>query len=87
MMKYPEKEALPMEIGLGEMALGEMARVTKGDAEGMLGSRLKAFGLVPGTRVCCRYRAPGGKVTAVEFRGTTVALRARDLQRIRVYPE
>ncbi len=76
-----------MELGLGEMALGEMARVTKVEAEGTLGSRLKVFGLVPGTRVCCRYRTPGGKVTAVEFRGTTVALRTRDLQAIRVQPE
>ena len=75
-----------MELGLGELALGEMARVTKVE-DGALGGRLKDFGLVAGTQVCCRYRTPGGKVTAVEFRGTTVALRTRDLQAIRVQPE
>ena len=76
-----------MELGLGEMALGEMARVTRVETGGSLGERLKDFGIVAGTRVCCRYRAPGGKVTAVEFRGTTVALRTKDLQAIRVQPE
>ena len=74
-----------MEMGLNQLRLGEMAKVT--GVDGMLQSRLKDFGLVPGTRVCCRYRTPGGKVTAVEFRGTTVALRTRDLQAIRVQPE
>ena len=74
-----------MEMGLNQMGLGKMARVT--GVEGMLKRRLKDFGLVPGTRVCCRYRTPGGSVTAVEFRGTTVALRTRDMQAIRVQPE
>lgn len=74
-----------MEIGLNQMGLGKLAKVT--GVDGALKSRLRDFGLVPGTRVCCRYRTPGGKVTAVEFRGTTVALRTRDMQAIRVEPE
>ena len=74
-----------MEMGLNQLCLGEMARVT--GVDGALKSRLRDFGLVPGTRVRCRYRTPGGKVTAVEFRGTTVALRTRDMQAIRVQPE
>ena len=74
-----------MEMGLNQMGLGKLAKVT--GVDGSLGSRLKDFGLVPGTRVCCRYRTPGGKVTAVEFRGTTIALRTRDMQAIRVQPE
>ncbi len=76
-----------MEIALGELALGKVAKVTEVETGGTLGNRLKDFGLVAGTRVCCRYRTPGGKVTAVEFRGTTVALRTKDLQAIRVQPE
>lgn len=52
-----------------------------------LQSRLQDFGMVPGTLVCCRYRSPGGFVTAVECRGTVVALRTRDLQNIRVQYE
>ena len=84
-MKYPEREGLPVEMGLDQMGLGKMARVT--GVDGTLRNRLKDFGFVPGTRVCCRYRTPGGSVTAVEFRGTTVALRTRDMQAIRVLPE
>lgn len=87
MMVYPEWEGLPMEMGLGELGLGRMAKVLRVETDGTLGARLKDFGLVPGTRVCCRYRTPGGTVTAVEFRGTTVALRTRDMQAIRVRPE
>ena len=85
MMVYPEWEGLPVEMGLNQLKLGEMAKVT--GVEGVLKNRLRDFGLVPGTRVCCRYRTPGGSVTAVEFRGTTVALRTRDLQSVRVQPE
>lgn len=76
-----------MELGLNELALGKTAKVTKVKENGTLGSRLKDFGLVPGTCVCCQYRAPGGKVTAVSFRGTTVALRTKDLQNIWVQTE
>lgn len=76
-----------MEMGLNQIRLGKTARVIRMETDGTLGSRLKDFGLVPGTRVCCRYRTPGGKVTAVEFRGTTIALRTRDMQAIRVQPE
>ena len=47
-------------------------------------NRLRAFGMVPGTQVRCRYRRPGGSVTALEFRGAVVALRTRDMARIRV---
>ena len=73
-----------MEMGLDKLPLGVSGQITQ-MAEGLpLTRRLNQFGMVPGTRICCRYRTPGGSVTAVEFRGTVVALRTRDMSAIRV---
>lgn len=73
-----------METVLSCIRPGIKAEVLKIDTDAGLKCRLRDFGLVPGTVVCCRYRTPGGSVTALEFRGTVVALRTRDLQKIRV---
>ena len=73
-----------MQRGLDQVRLGIRAVVTKIEAEPLLRQRLQDFGCVPGTAVCCRYRSPGGFVTAVEVRGTVLALRTRDLGKIRV---
>ncbi len=73
-----------METGLDCLRLGQLATVLEINTDKSLKYRLQAFGFVPGTQVCCRYRTPGGSVTALEFRGTVVALRTRDMQKIRV---
>lgn len=73
-----------MQTNLNFLRLGRHAVVEMVDTEPALRQRLRDFGLVPGTHVCCRYRTPGGSVTAVEFRGCVVALRTRDLEKIRV---
>lgn len=73
-----------METGLHCLRLNTPAVVTKIDAEAYFMDRLRDFGLVPGTQVVCRYRSPGGKVTALAFRGTVVALRTADMRKIRV---
>lgn len=73
-----------MQMGLDQVRLGIKAVVTHIEAEPLLKGRLQDFGCVPGTAVCCRYRSPGGFVTAVEVRGTVLALRTRDLKKIRV---
>ena len=46
--------------------------------------RLKDFGLVPGTQVTIRYRSPDRGVVALEFRGTVVAMRTRDVKGVQV---
>ena len=71
-----------MQNGLEQVRLGERVRVT--EVQGALKRPLMDFGCVPGTEVCCRYRSPGGFVTAVELRGTVLALRTADLKKIRV---
>lgn len=73
-----------METSLDYISPGKRAVVTKINMDASLKCRLRDFGLIPGTTVCCRYRSPGGQVTALAFRGTVVALRTRDLQKIRV---
>ena len=73
-----------METSLDQLRTGVGAIVTKIGVKGELARRLQDFGLVPGTLVCCRYRSPGGQVTALELRGTVVALRTRDLKNIGV---
>lgn len=72
-----------MEIALHELHPGEAARVTEMACGAALTARLKDFGLVPGTELSCRYRSPGGTVTALELRRTVLAVRTRDLRRIR----
>ena len=73
-----------METGLDCLRLGQKGTVLEINTDQSLRGRLQAFGLIPGTLVCCRYRTPGGSVTALEFRGTVIALRTRDMQKIRV---
>jgi len=73
-----------MESGLHCVCPGECAVVTEIAVGKALGARLRDFGLVPGTAVRCCYRSPDGRVTALALRGSVLALRTRDLQRIRV---
>lgn len=74
-----------MEIGLNRLGLGVQAEVTRVGGNARMKKRLEEMGLVSGTQVCCRYRSPGGFVTALEFRGTVLALRTRDLKHIKVW--
>ena len=73
-----------MEISLDQLRPGREAVVIWMDTCEAYRCRLRDFGLVPGTKVCCRYRSPGGQVTALSVRGAVVALRTRDLKLIRV---
>ena len=72
-------------MGLQHLQPGAQAVVIRVSGEAKLRSRLTELGLVPGTKVKCRYRSPGGFVTALEFRGAVLALRTRDLRHIRVW--
>ena len=73
-----------MEIGLDRLPLGKQGRVICVDTDIHLKRRLRDFGFIPGTLVSGRYRTPDRSVTALEFRGTVVALRTRDMRNIRV---
>ena len=73
-----------MEMTLDCIRPGKKAVVVEVNTDAALKRRLKAFGLEPGTSICCRYRCPWGSLTALELRGSVLALRTRDLRKIRV---
>ena len=73
-----------MELTLQSLDAGIWGEVVAVNTAEPLKRRLHDFGLVPGTRVRWCYRSPGGDVTALELRGSTLALRTRDLEHIRV---
>ena len=73
-----------MQVGLDCLPQGIPAVVIRVGCKQELRSRLRDFGLVPGTEVVTRYRSPDRGVTALEFRGTVIALRTRDLKGVRV---
>lgn len=73
-----------MVLSLDQVCMGVWACVIGIDTTAQLRQRLRDFGLVPGTRVRRRYASPGGDVMAIELRGGVLALRKRDVHRIRV---
>lgn len=73
-----------MEMSMNSLCPGVWAAVSHIDGSVSLRERLKDFGMIPGTRIRCRYKGPGGKVAALELRGTVIALRANDLEKIQV---
>ena len=73
-----------MVLPLDQVCTGMWACVVDIDTSAHLRQRLRDFGLVLGTRVRRRYASPGGDVIAIELRGSVLALRKRDLHRIRV---
>lgn len=72
-----------VDITLDALGIGKMAVVTCIETDAVLKRKLRAYGLVPGTIVRCRYRSPEGRTVALEFRGSVVALRSADLRQIR----
>lgn len=77
-----------MEMMLENIRPGIRAVVTKIPDTSALKSRLREFGLVPGTELSCRFLSPGEDLAALELRGTVIALRLKDLKGITVrrYP-
>ncbi|HIT33796.1 MAG TPA: ferrous iron transport protein A [Candidatus Faecousia intestinigallinarum] len=73
-----------METSLDAIRPGKQAVVIQVNTEEALRRRLRDFGLVPGTKVSCRYRSPWGDVTALSLRGSVLAMRTKDLRKIRV---
>ena len=84
MMVYDEKRGMEMEMNLDRLMPGFHGIVTSVNTDELLRLRLRDFGLVNGTKVTVRYKSPDGGVTALELRGTVVALRTCELRKIRV---
>lgn len=73
-----------MHISLSRLPTGISATVSQVECDIKLRCRLRDFGLIPGTVVTVRYRSPCGGVTALECRGAVIALRTKDLRKIKV---
>lgn len=71
-----------MAFCLDQLKPGMQAVVTEFHCSKALQRRLEDFGMVEGTAVSCRYRSPGGDVSALCLRGTTLAVRRTDLAQI-----
>lgn len=73
-----------MVISLDRLRPGCAGMVLEIKTSRWVSGRLRDFGMVPGTDVRCRYRSPGGKVTALEVMGAVIAVRTRELKKIMV---
>lgn len=73
-----------MEAGLDSIHTGTRAVVMQVRGKPRLVNRFRRMGITPGTVIYCRYRSPSGKVVALEFRDTAIALRTRELGTVRI---
>lgn len=71
-----------MEFSLDQLRPGMTAVVVAFHCPQALEKRLAEFGMVEGTTVRCRYRSPGGGLSALCLRQTTLAVRKTDLAQI-----
>lgn len=73
-----------MEAGLDSIRTGMRAVVMQVRGKPRLVNRFYRIGIKPGVVIYCRYRSPSGKVVALEFRDTALALRTKDLKTVRI---
>lgn len=67
---------------LSELKIGENATITDICADDKLKSRLADLGIVNGTRVAALHKSPSGDPTAYFIKGTVIALRNIDAEKI-----
>ena len=67
---------------LSELKIGESATITDICADDKFKSRLADLGIVNGTRVAALHKSPSGDPTAYFIKGTVIALRSIDAEKI-----
>lgn len=72
---------------LDELKLEQQAKVTVVGGEGALRRRLLDMGIMPGTGVMIRKRAPMGDPIEIHLRGYELTLRIEDAKKIQVEKE
>ena len=75
------------QLSMDHLPEGVRARVAEVGGESAMRRRLLDLGLIPGTWVTCRGRAPAGDPAVYAFRGCVVALRAKDAAAVALEPE
>ena len=76
----------PTSISLRQLRVGQRARISRVNADGELGRRLRDMGLVPGTEVAVVGRAPLRDPVALRLRDFTLTLRNNEADHILVTP-
>ena len=66
------------QLPLSALHKGQWGRVERLPEDAAMAGRLRDLGLIEGTRVSCAFHAPGGDPGAYLFRGTLIAIRAKD---------
>ena len=72
---------------LSSLRPGENAVIDKIITKGDMRRRLFDLGLVSGTKIECVLKSPGGDPKAYFFRGTLIALRQDDCEKIFIKPK
>ena len=73
-----------MEKRLSDIKLGEDCILQSVNLYGSQRRRLRDLGFLTGTKLRCAYIAPSGSPVAIWIRGTLLALRLEDCDRIMV---
>ncbi len=80
----PRPEAVPNEITLDAVAIGERVAVVDVRSVDAERRRMLDLGILPGTKIDVVNRSPLGDPTAYRVRGAVVALRREQARLIRV---
>lgn len=71
-----------IDISLFDLNIGQSAIISGNHADGPIRRRLLDLGLTDGAKATCLYAAPSGDPKAYWVRGTVIALRKEDAQKI-----
>ena len=71
---------------LDQLAIGQAARIVSMNGEENMRRRLMDLGFTPGTEIRALVHAAPGDPTAYWIRGTVIALRADDAEKIVIEP-
>lgn len=76
-----------MELCLSDLKVGQEGRLLTPQAGGLFACRLRQFGVIEGTKICCLGRSPLGSPLLFRVRGTVLALRKEDCGELSVVVE
>ena len=77
----------PAAQSLSALPVGQSARIQSLQVDEALRRRLQELGLIPGTHIRCLFRSYSGDPCAFLVRGTVLALRRCDSDRIHIQTE
>ena len=73
-----------MTMNLGEMHVGQKAKILSVKAKGEMNRRIRDMGLIPGSSIAVVGRAPLQDPIAVRLSGVTISLRNSEADYIKV---